>query len=195
MYFVIAPVYTPLKIERVVYFTLPLIVVVDWSVRLVVPTCLSTDRPTCPRSDRSTNQRMSALYYDCLLGLPETSDAFSAHPKIVNNLKNKGIEKLLSSTHPRKTPKLAWDADSASSSRSRGVGTPSSSRDVSGAIRGDGDVVMRDAADEDATVAVILRIEGAPCRFPQTYRLAPRPTFYHSRQTCATCWPVHLGMS
>jgi len=64
---------------------------------------------------------MSALYYDCLLGLPETSDAFSAHPKIAGAPKNKGPEKLLPSTHSRKTPKLAWDADSASSSRSRGI--------------------------------------------------------------------------
>jgi len=119
---------------------------------------------------------MSALYYDCLLGLPETSDAFSAHPKILNTPKNKGVEKLLSPTHPRKTPKLAWDADSASSSRSRGFGTPSSSRDVSGATRGDGDVVMRDAADEGAAVAFVLRIEGAPCMFPQPNRLAAHPT-------------------
>ena len=120
---------------------------------------------------------MSALYYDCLLGLPETSDAFSAHPKIVNATKNKGVEKLLSSTHPRKTPKLAWDADSASSSRSRGVRTPSSSRDISGATRGDGDVVMRDTADESAVASFVLRIGGAPCTFSLTHYLAVHPTF------------------
>jgi len=121
--------------------------------------------------------RMSALYYDCLLGLPETSDAFSAHPKIVNTPKNKGIEKLLSSPHPRKTPRLAWDADSASSSRSRGAGTPLAGREMSGATRGDGDVVMRDAADEDAAVTTVLRIEGAPCTFPPTHCPALLPTF------------------
>jgi len=137
---------------------------------------------------------MPALYYDCLLGLPETSDAFSAHQKIASSPKNKGPEKLLPSTHSRKTPKLAWDADSASSSRSRGIGTPPSNRDVGGAKQGDSDVIMRDAVDENAAVTFVLRIEGAPCTFPQPVISQPIQRFHHSRQTCATRWPIHLRM-
>ena len=172
----------------------------DLSLLLVIPRTqavprLGADRSTRPRSDRSSNQRMSALYYDCLLGLPETSDAFSAHPKIVSTPKNKGVEKLLSSPHPRKTPKLAWDADSASSSRSRGVGTPSSSRDAVGVTRGDGDVVMRDGADEDVAAAFVLRIEGAPCKSRQPIVPQPAQHLHHFRQTCAARWLIHLRMS
>jgi cullin-4 len=118
---------------------------------------------------------MSALYYDCLLGLPETSDAFSAHPKIVNAPKNKGLEKLPSSTHPRKTPRLTGDVDSASASRSRGVGASLASRNVGGVTRGDDDVVMRDAVDGDAVVSAVLRVEGAPCTFPPTHYLSAHP--------------------
>jgi cullin-4 len=120
-------------------------------------------------------QRMSALYYDCLLGLPDTSDAFSAHPKIVNVPKNKGLEKPPSSANPRKTPKLTRDADSASASRSREVGAQSASRNTGGMTRRDDDVIMRDAADEDAVVSVVLRIEGAPCTSPPIHYLAARP--------------------
>ena len=118
---------------------------------------------------------MSALYYDCLLGLPETSDAFSAHPKIANAPKNKGPEKLSPSTHPRKTPKLTRDADSASASRSRGAGATSASGDIGGVTRGDGDVVMRDATDENAVVSAVLSVEGAPCTFPPAHYIATSP--------------------
>jgi len=118
---------------------------------------------------------MSALYYDCLLGLPETSDAFSTHPKIVNIPKNKGVEKLPSSAHPRKTPRLTRDADSASASRSRGAGASFGIGNMGGTTRGDGDVIMRDAADEDTVVSVVLRVEGAPCTLLPTRRLATHP--------------------
>jgi len=117
---------------------------------------------------------MSALYYDCLLDLPETSDAFSAHPKIVGALKNKGPEKLPSSTHPRKTPRLTRDADSASASRSR-VGALLAGRTMDGTTRGDSDVVMRDVTDEVTVVSAVLRVEGAPCTFPPTHYLAAHP--------------------
>lgn len=105
---------------------------------------------------------MSALHYDCLLGLPETSDAFSAHPKIVNASKNRSIEKVSPPAHPHKAPRLTRDADSASASRSR-VTTPLAGRDTGGATQTGGDVVMMDAADEDAVVSVVLIVEGAPC--------------------------------
>ena len=119
--------------------------------------------------------RMSALYYDCLLDLPETSDAFSAHPKIMSAPKNKGPEKPPSLTHPRKTPRLTRDADSASASRSRGVGAPLAGRTISGTTRGDVDVAMRDVADEVTVVFAVLRVEGAPCTSPPTHYLAVRP--------------------
>ena len=118
---------------------------------------------------------MSALYYDCLLDLPETSDAFSAHPKIANAPKNKGPEKLSPSTHSRKTPRLTRDADSASASRSRGAGAALASGSMGGSTRGDGDVFMRDAVDEGAVVSVVLRVEGAPCMCPPTRYPAARP--------------------
>ena len=118
---------------------------------------------------------MAALYYDCLLGLPETSDAFSTHPKILNTSKNKGPEKPLSSTHPRKTPKLTRDADSASASRSRGAGALLASRNTGNTTREDGDVVMRDVADEDTVVSAVLKVEGAPCTFLPIHRLAAHP--------------------
>lgn len=137
---------------------------------------------------------MSALYYECLLGLPETSDAFSAHPKIVSVPKDKSSEKLPSSSHPRKTPRLTRDADSASASRSRGVGVPSASGNVGGA-RGDDDVNMRDAADEDAVVPTILRVEGSPCTLiPIHYLLAHLNVCANNRQTCASRWPIRHGM-
>lgn len=118
---------------------------------------------------------MTALYYECLLGLPETSDAFSIHPKIVNTPKNKGPEKPSSSAHPRKTPRLTKDADSASASRSRGVGAPSASRNMDDTARGDDDVIMRDAADKNTVVSAVLRIEGAPCMFLPIHCLAAHP--------------------
>lgn len=118
---------------------------------------------------------MSALYFECLLGLPETSDAFSAHPKIMNASKNKGFEKLPPSTHPRKTPRLTRDADSASASRSREVSASFTGRNVSGATGGDGDVVMGGAADEDTVVSAVLRVEGAPCTFLPIHYLAAYP--------------------
>lgn len=108
---------------------------------------------------------MAALYYECLQDLPETSDAFSAHPKIANAPKDKSPEKLPSSIHPRKTPRLTRDADSASASRSRGAGVPSASGNADGTTREDDNVVMRDAADEDTAVTTILRVEGSPCTF------------------------------
>lgn len=108
---------------------------------------------------------MSALYYDCLLGLPETSDAFSAHPKIVNLLKNKGVENLSPPIHPHKAPRLTRDADSASASRSR-VAPPSVGRNAGGTTQEDGDAIMMDVPDEDALVPVLLKVEGAPCTFP-----------------------------
>lgn len=117
---------------------------------------------------------MSTLYYDCLLGLPETSDAFSAHPKIVNGPKNKGLQKLSSPTHPRKTPRLTRDADSASASRSR-LAAPPIDRNAS-STSGDDDVIMRDAADDDVVVCTVLRVEGAPCKFRRTHGLAVHPT-------------------
>jgi len=120
---------------------------------------------------------MSALYFDCLTDLPETSDAFSAHPKILNTSKNKSPEKLPSSAHPRKAPKLTRDADSASASRSRGVGASFASRNTGNMMRGDDDVVMRDVADEDAVVSAVLKVEGAPCTFLQIHHLAIHPNF------------------
>ena len=105
---------------------------------------------------------MSALHYDCL-GLPETSDAFSAHPKILSVPKNKGIEKA-SSIHPHKAPRLTRDADSASASRSR-VATPLAGRNTGGAAQEDCDAVMMDVEDEDSVLSVVLKIDGAPCTF------------------------------
>lgn len=107
---------------------------------------------------------MSALYYDCLLNLPETSDAFSTHPKIVNVHKNKGIEKASPPTHPHKAPRLKRDADSASASRSR-VAAPLAGKSTDGATLGGGDATMMDATDEDTVVSVALKVEGAPCTF------------------------------
>lgn len=125
--------------------------------------------------DRPTAGRMSALYFDCLLGLPETSDAFSAHPKILNTSKNKGPEKPPPSTHPRKTPKLTRDADSASASRSRGVGGPFANRNTGNTTREDDDVIMRGVVDEDTVVCAVLRVEGAPCTFLPIHYLAAHP--------------------
>jgi hypothetical protein len=105
---------------------------------------------------------MSALYFDCL-GLPETSDAFSAHPKIANVSKNKSVERA-SPTHPHKAPRLTRDADSASASRSR-VTTPLTGRNTDGATREGGDAIMMDVADEDTVVSIVLKFEGAPCTF------------------------------
>ena len=124
--------------------------------------------------DRPT-RRMSALYFDCLLDLPETSDAFSAHPKIVNISKSKGPEKL-PSTHPRKTPRLTKNEDSASASRSRGVGDPFGSRNTGNTTRGDDDAIMRGAADED--VSFVLKVEGAPCRFFPVHYFVVHPNAY-----------------
>ena len=117
----------------------------------------------CDRSSTQSRKIMSALYYDCLLGLPETSDAFSTHPKIVNVHKNKGLEKHSPPTHPHKAPRLTRDADSASASRSR-ASAPSAGGSTGGATLGD-DVIMVDAVDEDTVVPVMLRVEGAPCMF------------------------------
>lgn len=107
--------------------------------------------------------KMSALYYDCL-SLPETSDAFSAHPKILNVPKNKGVEKA-SPAHPHKAPRLTRDADSASASRSRGA-PPLAGRNTGSVTREDGDAVMVDVSDEDTVVSVVLKVDGAPCTFP-----------------------------
>ena len=107
---------------------------------------------------------MSALYYDCLLGLPETSDAFSAHPKIVNVPKNKGVEKHSPPTHPHKAPRLTRDADSASASRSR-VAAPLAGKNTDGVAREDSDAAMTEVVDEDAIASVVLKVEGAPCTF------------------------------
>ena len=117
---------------------------------------------------------MSALYYDCILGLPETSDAFSAHPKIANALKNKGIEKSSPPTHPHKAPRLTRDADSASASRSR-VSVPLAGRNTGGATGGDDDGVVMDVADEDAVAPVVLKVEGAPCASLSIRYLATHP--------------------
>lgn len=137
---------------------------------------------------------MSALYYDCLLGLPETSDAFSSHPKIANAHKNKGPQKSSPSIHPRKTPRLARDADSASASRSRGAGAALESGSMSGTVRGDGDVSMRDAMDEGAVVSAVLRVEGAPCTFPPAHYPSLSRRLPFSRQARAARWPIHLRM-
>jgi len=52
---------------------------------------------------------MTALCYDSLLGLPETSDAFTAHMKTTIVPKNEDIEKIPFSPHPRKTPSFKGD--------------------------------------------------------------------------------------
>jgi hypothetical protein len=117
---------------------------------------------------------MSALYYDCLLGLPETSDAFSTHPKILTASKNKGVEKFSPQTHPRKAPRLTRDADSASASRSR-VAASSTGRNVGDGTGEGDDVVMAEATDEDAIASVVLKVEGAPCAFPRTHYLPAHP--------------------
>jgi len=137
---------------------------------------------------------MSALYYDCLLGLPETSDAFSTHPKIVNAHKNKGLEKHSPPTHPHKAPRLTRDADSASASRSRAA-APSTGGSTSGATLGGDDVIMVDPADEDTVVPVRLRVEGAPCTFLLiNYSPAHPNVLRASRQAFASHWAIHLGM-
>ena len=118
---------------------------------------------------------MSALYFECLLGLPETSDAFSVHPKILNTSKNKGPENSPSSTHPRKTPKLTRGADSASASRSRGVEAPSTSGNTGNTTREEDDVTMRDVAGGDTVVSAVLRVEGAPCTCPKIYHPSAHP--------------------
>ena len=121
---------------------------------------------------------MSALYYDCLLGLPETSDAFSTHPKILNASKNKGPEKPSPSTHPRKAPRLTRDTDSASASRSR-IAAQSAGRNVGGGTReDDDDVTMVDATEEDAIISVVLKVEGAPCTFLRTHYLPAHSKVY-----------------
>ena len=137
-------------------------------------------------------RRMSALYFDCLLGLPETSDAFSAHPKIVNISKNKGSEQS-PSAHPRKTPRLTKDEDSATASRSRGVGVPPASRNVGNATRGDDDVVMGGTGDED--VFFVFKVEGAPCgSLPIHYFVTHPQHLCHSRQIHAPSRAIHHGM-
>lgn len=140
------------------------------------PTHRWSDGPLGSNLIDQPNQRMSesALYYDCLLDLPETSDAFSAHPRVVSVPRNKGLEKP--PPHSRKTPRLTRDTDSASASRSRGVGTPLTGRDTDGATQDD-DVAMRDVGDEDTVVSVVLRVEGAPCTFPLTRYLVAHTMF------------------
>jgi hypothetical protein len=117
---------------------------------------------------------MSALYYDCLLSLPETSDAFSAHPRIMNVTKNKDVEKVSPPTHPHKAPRLTRDADSASASRSR-LATPLAGGNRGGATREVDDATMVDLVDEDTVVSVVLKVEGAPCTFMCTRYLAVHP--------------------
>jgi hypothetical protein len=161
------------------------------------PGHLRDEITTSPRFmiDHPTTGKMSALYFECLQGLPETSDAFSTHPKILNTSKNKGSVKPPSSTHPRKTPKLTRDADSASASRSRGVGTSFASGNTGNTRQDDGDVIMRDVADEDIVVSAVLKVEGAPCTFLPIHHLAAHPNAYVILDKPAPLdWPIFRRM-
>ena len=95
--------------------------------------------------------------------------------EIVNISKSKDFEKL-PSVHPRKTPRLTRDEDSASASRSRGVGDTFAGRNVGNTTRGGDDIVMGGAADED--VSFVLKVEGAPCRFLPIHCFVARPNVY-----------------
>jgi hypothetical protein len=94
---------------------------------------------------------MTAIYD--LLTLPIISDAFTAYPPKTNSFVSAS-----SSGHPRKTPRLADDVDSASASRSRDPETTTSE----GGEHSDSTQI---------TWPIVLQVVGAPCEFICCYLL------------------------